>query len=210
MSEVISEMPVKNRIIHMLWSWGTVGLIYGTTRFMPGDRWLIPETWVEAHIPFNAGGIWLYLAFFLFIPWAFLFAQTNRILTLRYAIQISAILSGIVFILFPTSLTYPSFMADGINAEALKILLVVDTAQNCLPSLHAALTLLALISLWDWQKKIPNLIYLVIALLIGFSIIQLRRHLFIDVAAGLLVGVIAHLLAKKISGLFTKGARKHE
>ena len=196
MTGIISDMPVKDRIVQMLWSWATVGLIYGTTRFMPGERWLIPETWVEAQIPFNASGIWLYLAFFLFVPWAFLFAKKNRILTLRYSIQISALLSGIIFIVFPTSLTYPALIADGINTKALELLLAVDTAQNCLPSLHAALTLLALISLWNWQQKTQSLVYLIIALLIGFSIIQLRRHLFIDVAAGLLVGIIAQILAK--------------
>jgi membrane-associated phospholipid phosphatase len=130
------------------------------------------------------------------VPLAFLFAKENRIVTLRYAIQISAMISGIIFIMFPTSLSYPPLVAEGINAKALKMLLLVDTEQNCLPSLHAALTLLALISLWDWQKKITSLIYLVIAILIGFSIIQLRRHLFIDVAAGILVGLIAQGLAK--------------
>lgn len=204
-------MTTKDRLIHMLWSWGTVGLIYGTTRFMPGERWLIPETWVETRIPFSASGIWLYLAFFLFVPWAFFTAPENRIYHLRYAIQISAIISGIIFILFPTSLSYPTLPTDSIHATALHILLMVDTTQNCLPSLHAALTLLALTSLWDWKKRWQNLLYLSIAIAIGFSIIQLRRHLFIDVTAGLLVGLLSHLLATQyLSGQIPKGARHHE
>ncbi|MET0357259.1 MAG: phosphatase PAP2 family protein [Cellvibrio sp.] len=204
-------MTMKDRIIHMLWSWGTVGLIYGTTRFMPGERWIIPETWVETQIPFSASGIWLYLAFFLFVPWAFLSAPENRILKLRYAIQISAVISGIVFILFPTSLAYPTVPEEGFNAKALEILLIVDTAQNCLPSLHAALTFLALVSLWNWKNKFLSIFYLTIALLIGFSIIQLRRHLFIDVTAGLLAGLISLVLAKLIlTRTISNGARNHE
>ena len=200
-------MSRKERIVHMLWSWGTVSLIYGTTRFMPGTRWLIPETWMDAQITFSASGIWFYLAFFLFVPWAFFHAHASRIVRLRYAIQISAILSGIVFVFFPTSLNYPPLPADSIHAKLFEVLLMIDTVQNCLPSLHAAMTLLALLSLWDWKKKPQSIFYLVIALMIGVSIIQLRRHLLIDVTAGLLVGLIAQLLASKLLIRISKGAQ---
>ncbi len=203
-------MSNKDRITHMMWSWFTVSLIYGTTRFMPGQRWVIPETWLETQIPFNASGIWFYLAFFLFVPWAFLNAEAGRVIRLRYAIQISAILSGIVFVVFPTTLHYPPLPMDSIHAKLFGFLLMIDTAQNCLPSLHAAMTLLALFNLWDWQKKLQSILYLAIALLIGFSIIQLRRHLLIDVTAGLLAGVIAQLLAQKLLIRISDGAQNHE
>ncbi|RYY73523.1 MAG: phosphatase PAP2 family protein [Gammaproteobacteria bacterium] len=204
-------MSFKDRVIHMLWSWCTVGFVYGTTRFTPGARWIIPETWVDALIPFSTQGIWLYLSFFLFVPWAFLHAHENRILILRYAIQVSAIVSGIVFITFPSSLNYPAIVTEDISSKIFQILLMIDTTQNCLPSLHAALTLLALMSLWSWQKKLQSCVYLAIALLIGFSIIQLRRHLLIDVTAGLCVGLIAQLVVKNLRiRTILKGVRNNE
>jgi membrane-associated phospholipid phosphatase len=195
----------------MLWSWGTVGFIYGTTRFMPGERWIIPETRLDLAIPFNASGIWMYLAFFLFVPWAFLSSPAARVPALRGAIQLSALISGIIFILFPTSLNYPTLFEPSIHASALELLLAIDTAQNCLPSLHAALTSIALASLWQPGHYGRNFCYLAIAIAIGFSIIQLRRHLLIDVTAGIIVGLVSHGLATRfIRTTISKGARNHE
>ena len=42
---------------------------------------------------------------------------------------------------------YPSFDQMGISAGALNRLIAIDSSQNCFPSLHAALTLLAVLSL---------------------------------------------------------------
>lgn len=191
-------MSNRERIRHLLWSWLSVGFIYGTTRYMPGEHWIIPELWLDRQIPFNSAGVWLYLAFFIFVPWAFFKAEAARIYPLRYAIQISALISGIIFILFPSSLSYPTVMTEDIHTSAFKFLLAIDTTQNCLPSLHAALIFLGLLALWDWQKKWQSALYLLVTLAMAFSIIQLRRHLTLDVSAGVVVGIIAYFAAKKL------------
>ena len=203
-------MTLLNRIQHLAWSWCTVGFIYGTTRFAPGNQWIIPETTLDKLIPFNPQGIWFYLAFFLYVPLAFLVAPAERVLTLRYAVQISAAISGLVFIFFPTSISYPQTTGDDIHSTALGLLTFIDTRQNCLPSLHAALTFLCLLSLWDWKAKLRTFFFTGIACMIGFSIIQLRRHLSIDVAAGLLVGIFSHKLVTIYKTRFNAMERTYE
>lgn len=183
------------RLQQLAISWTTVGIIYGATRFTPGKPSLLSESWLDRQIPFNPAGVWLYLAFFLFVPWAFLSAETTKLLRLRYAIQLSAIISGLTFVLYPTTLTYPPIASNSIHAMATQWLLAIDTPQNCLPSLHGALMVSCLIALWNWQKKLHSIIYLSISLAIVFSIIQLRRHLTIDVSAGILVGIASYYFA---------------
>jgi hypothetical protein len=67
----MTALIIKQRFQPMLISWCLVGLIYGSTRFIPGDHWVIPEFWLDKQIPFSTTAIWLYLSFFLVVPFAF-------------------------------------------------------------------------------------------------------------------------------------------
>jgi membrane-associated phospholipid phosphatase len=199
MSEILkmSVLEFKQRIISMLIGWCAVGLIYGSTRFVPGEHWVIPELWLDQQIPFSTQGIWLYLSFFVVVPFAFLRAPLAKIKPMMIAILISAVISGLVFVIFPTTLVYPEFSQHTFADQLFYWLLWIDTAQNCLPSLHAALTVICLLALWNNQKIFLSLVYLIISLAIGFSIIQLRRHLSLDVGAGILVGIISYIVAAR-------------
>lgn len=187
---------IKERFQPMLISWCLVGLIYGSTRFIPGDHWLIPELWLDKQIPFSTSGIWFYLSFFLIVPFAFWRVPLERVKTMSTAIIISAVISGIFFVFFPSSLQYPQLMGSESLADKLfHLLLWIDTAQNCFPSLHAAITLISLLGLWQKQKTFANVFYLAVSLAIAYSIIQLRRHLTLDVTAGILLGAFAYAFA---------------
>lgn len=189
---------LKHRIISMLIGWCAVGIIYSSTRFIPGEHWVIPELWLDQQIPFSTQGIWLYLSFFVVVPFAFLSAPLAKIKPMMNAILISAVTSGLVFVIFPTTLVYPQFSQQTFADQVFYWLLWIDTAQNCLPSLHAALTVICLLALWSNQKCFLSLIYVIISLAIGFSIIQLRRHLSLDVGAGIFVGVISYIVALRL------------
>ena len=187
----------KQRFLPMLLSWCLVGLIYGSARFVGGEHWIIPETWVDKQIQFSTAGVWLYMAFFLWVPYAFWRAPLARIKPMAWAIASSAIISGVFFILLPSSLQYPQATNTGISDQAFAWLLWIDTEQNCFPSLHASVSLIGLLGLWQRGKFLINSLYLIILFAILFSIIQLRRHLVIDLSAGLLVGFVTYQLANK-------------
>ncbi len=191
----MSIVEFKQRIISMLMGWCVVGIVYGSTRFISGEHWIIPELWLDQQIPFSTQGIWLYLSFFVVVPFAFLSAPLVKIKPMTIAIIISALISGLVFVIFPTTLVYPEFNQKTLADQIFYWLLWIDTAQNCLPSLHASLTVICLLTLWNNQKILISLTYFVISLAIGFSIIQLRRHLSLDVGAGIFVGILAYIVA---------------
>jgi membrane-associated phospholipid phosphatase len=194
----MSVMEFKQRIMSMLIGWCAVGIIYGSTRFIPGKHWVIPELWLDQQIPFSTQGIWLYLSFFVVVHFTFLSAPLANFIPLMNAILASAVISGLVFVIFPTTLVYPEVNQQTFADQLFYWLLWIDTTQNCLPSLHAALTVVCLLALWNNQKIFLSLIYLVISLAIGFSIIQLRRHLSLDVAAGILVGILSYIVASRL------------
>lgn len=178
------------RLWQLLLGWGCVGIAYGLCEVLQGPGATLTETWIDLQIPFNPAGIWMYTTFFLLIPLTYFIADAARVLWLRKAMQCAALVSGVIFLACPTTLHYPPIAGDDINVYFLQLLLTVDSSQNCLPSLHGCLTLLCVWALQDFRFKLRSLIAIVWGVLICYSIIELRRHISIDLGAGLVCGLL--------------------
>ena len=102
-----------------------------------------------------------------------------------------------MFLLYPTTLAYPP-VGDGMgwSTQMLRLLQTMDSTQNCLPSLHGALTLLCAWALFERERPMRSLLAVLLTLGICYAIIALRRHVSIDLGAGLLVGLAGGALAK--------------
>lgn len=192
-----SSMTVRGRLLHLLAGWGSVGLVYFSSDVLQGQGILLPETALDRAIPYTDAAIWLYLSFFILIPYAYLAADAARVRWLARAMALSAVMCGVVFLLYPTTLAYPP-VGEGSawSTQALRMLQAADSAQNCLPSLHGALTLLCVWALCDTRQMLRSALVLVLGVAICYAIIALRRHVSIDLAAGLFVGIAGGMLAK--------------
>lgn len=177
--------------MRMLLGWGSAGLAYHIGRRYTGDALVIPENALDAMITFNPHAVWLYLSFFILMPYAYMSCSLKRLLPLQMSMQFAACVSGLIFVLCPTTLVYPNIMGESPSISLLKALLWVDSSKNCLPSLHASLTLISVWALWQPQRSWHNAFCVIWGILIAYSIIQLRRHLSLDVGAGLMVGLLA-------------------
>ncbi|MBB5367798.1 MULTISPECIES: phosphatase PAP2 family protein [unclassified Janthinobacterium] len=189
-------MKLRSRLLHLLAGWGSVGLVYFSSDVLQGQGALLPETALDRAIPYNDAAIWLYLSFFILIPYAYLVADTVRVRWLARAMMISALICGLVFLLYPTTLAYPPVgNGSGWSTQALRWLQAADSTQNCLPSLHGALTLLCVWALYDRLRLLRSTLAALLGVAICYAIIALRRHLGIDLAAGLAVGLAGGMLA---------------
>ena len=187
------------RLTHMTVGWGSVGVAYNLARHLQGPATVvIPETMLDRAIAFNPDGIWMYLSFFLLIPCAYLFAEARRLPWISRSMLVCALVCGIFYLACPTTLIYPEVMGQTLSANVLRGLVASDSAQNCLPSLHGALSLLAIWSLMP-RRDAPwaMLDFLRAALLvawggcIAWAVIQTRRHLALDFSAGVMVGCLS-------------------
>lgn len=196
------EAGLDVRLREMLIGWGSVGIVYSLSHALQGAGRVLPETALDRLIAFNPAGIWLYLSFFVFIPYTYLTVQASKLRWLRQSMQVCALVSGAVFLLWPTTLPYPDYAgyllasADRWSAALLRLLLWGDSPQNCLPSLHAGLTVLCAWALLDRQRPWRSALAVLAVVCICFSIVQLRRHLSIDVGAGLLAGIASGALCR--------------
>ncbi|UYA62456.1 Ser/Thr and Tyr protein phosphatase (dual specificity) [Pectobacterium sp. F1-1] len=172
------------RLKALLFGWGTVGVVYQLSAQFQGQGTVLPMSFVDEWIPFSPSAIWLYLSFFIIVPLSYLSCPIARLAGLRRATQLSALIAGAVYLVFPTTMVYPQVVGDDLSTRLLQLLLLIDSPQNCLPSLHIALTVLAVWAMSDRQHKVKTGLYLLWGAAIAFSILQLRRHLFIDLVTG--------------------------
>ncbi|WEF12253.1 phosphatase PAP2 family protein [Pectobacterium actinidiae] len=178
------------RLKALLFGWGTVGVVYQLSAQFQGQGTVLPTSLVDEWISFSASAIWLYLSFFIIVPLSYLSCPMARLAGLRQATQLTAVMTGVVYLIFPTTMVYPQVVGDDLSTRALQLLLRIDSPQNCLPSLHMALTVLAVWAMSDGQQKVKTGFYLLWGVAIAFSILQLRRHLFIDLVTGAMLAGI--------------------
>ena len=190
-------MTLLKRLFYLLAGWGSVGLVYFSSDLLQGQGMVLPETFVDRAIAYSDAAIWLYLSFFILIPYTYLVATPPRVRWLARAMAISALMCGLVFLLYPTTLAYPP-VGDGMgwSTQMLRLLQTMDSTQNCLPSLHGALTLLCAWALLARDKPLRSVLAVLLTLGICYAIIALRRHVSIDLGVGLLVGLAGGALAK--------------
>lgn len=189
---------------HMLLGWGLVGIVYNLSDRLQGGGQVITPSWIDNQIPFSSSAIWLYLSFFLIIPLGYFLAPINAVRWLARAMQISALGAGAIYLGWPTTLHYPVDAGQGISAQFLAALTVVDSAQNCLPSLHITLTILAVWAISKGKHFLRTLVFILWGVAIAFSILQLKRHLFVDLVGGMVLAFVGGMLAQWITGCNNK------
>ena len=175
---------LRQRLKYMLLGWGTVGFIYSLCDRLQGEGYRLSPLWFDSVIPFSPDAVWLYLSFFLIVPLGYLLTAYDRVQWLVRAMQCAALGAGIIYVLWPTTMTYPSLTEAGGASDVLGWLIVIDSSQNCFPSLHAALTVLAVWAIAAGRRRWMSVASIIWAVAIAFSILQLKRHLFIDLVAG--------------------------
>ena len=200
----VREFEVGNPwwvLYQMVLGWGTVALVYFGVAWFDADLVIIPEVWFDRQLPFTEKAIWVYCSFFILIPYTYFTVAPERLLPLRYAMQISAAVSGLFFIFLPTSLIYPEISPHGISAGMLSLLVALDSPNNCFPSLHASLTTICVLMSMHRQSVLRSLIIVLLGLAILLSIILLRRHLTIDVSGGVILGIVSCAVVRFFSSV---------
>jgi membrane-associated phospholipid phosphatase len=190
MKQPVTQVPLRERMMMMLAGWGTVGLCYALGRATPRVARVLHEGALDRLVAFDSAAVWPYLSFFMFVPAAYLCATPDRLRPLTRAMQLSAVVAAAVFVAWPTTLVYPAIPSGTTSAVVLAALASSDSTQNCLPSLHGALTLLCVVALWQRERPWRSAFMLAWGLAVMWSIVAARRHLFVDLGAGVMLGAV--------------------
>lgn len=120
------------RLKQMLLGWGTVGVIYNFSDYLQGEGYQLTPSIIDNLIAFSLRCVAVSLVFFI-VPLGYLSTPLCHLRWLARSMQISALVAGVFYLLWPTTMHYPSFDQMGISAGALNRLIAIDSSQNCFP-----------------------------------------------------------------------------
>lgn len=170
------------------------GVFYGGVGFLPWLKpYVIQENIVDKTIGFHSNSIYLYISFFFYIYLSFLIVKKEQAIQLSILIPASAFFASVFYYFFPTTIVGVSqvFTSDVVTDFLYKIMNSHDTHNNCLPSLHGAISVICGYYLIKNSKSyLIKLCYVVWGLAICWSAIAIRQHLSVDIIAGIIYGSV--------------------
>ncbi len=191
----------KNKIklgtVVMAWA----AIIYLIPNHFPASvPHLLPFTWVDQLVPLVPWTIWIYASELILIAVSYLLAKdmenVNKYIYSFLAIQT---LSCIIFVFWPT--TYPRDLfplPPDLPIESLTFQLftssrILDSPNNCFPSLHvSSVYLSSFIFLHEQKKKFP--LFLCWATAVALSTLTTKQHYMADIVSGFTLSVFFYWL----------------
>ena len=150
----------------------------------------------------------MWYLFLILIP--LLILKYNKKVFDKYIVVsiVYAILEGIIFILFPTTMNRQPLVVTDISTWVVDIIYKVDTPVcNLFPSAHCAFSILFIISILDVKevKKEYKILIIISSLLIILSTLFIKQHVVVDVLGALLIVPIYYILRKRKINLEESG-----
>ena len=200
----------KNRIIILFGAFIFQTLIYFITKLFQNNPVYLNNA-IDDRIPFIPSFVIFYVMWYLFlilIP--LLILKYNKKVFDKYIVVsiVYAILEGIIFILFPTTMNRQPLVVTDISTWVVDIIYKVDTPVcNLFPSAHCAFSILFIISILDVKevKKEYKILIIISSLLIILSTLFIKQHVVIDVLGALLIVPIYYILRKRKINLEESG-----
>jgi membrane-associated phospholipid phosphatase len=156
----------------------------------------VPELPLDRLVPLQPAWALVYGALYLFVillP-VFLVCREEHIRRTVFAYLMVWITSYVCFLVYPTMAPRPAEVAgDGFIVWGLRFLYKADPPFNCFPSLHVAHSFVSALTCYRVHRGV-GLAAGISASLIAVSTLFTKQHYVLDVIAGTLLALVAHLV----------------
>ena len=183
--------------------------MYFISKLFQGQPHIIGNCIDEA-IPFNAWFIIPYFVWYLLlfaVPYYIYIKDKNRFCKYIINYFFITLIANIIFLLYPSIVIRPEFETTGILTFITNFIYWVDTpAINCFPSLHCAMSMLFILMICpmkSYNNKFRLFIFF-ISVLIMFSTLFTKQHVFIDLVSGDILAFVVFLIFKNNKKLVKK------
>lgn len=156
---------------------------------------------MELAIPFIPDFFWIYISLYLlfFLPPFFLGVSQLELLGKR--LVLATLISGAVFLIFPTQLGFERSVPDGFYVGVFTNLFAIDLPHNMAPSLHVVYSAFILLAVYNASSnRAVRSIALLWLLLVSVSTLLVHQHHLIDI-------VSAWAITFLVGSIFIKGEK---
>jgi len=156
--------------------------------------WWVPEAPWDAAITVNPVAVYPYFSFYLLLLWAGLGSEEKEFVVFARSVAVIALVSHFCFFLLPSGVS-----REGVNIEnppwLYSWLCSWDAPRNAIPSLHASLSTLSVLTLSRvrWRLVATALWGVVVF----WSAVALRQHVSWDLIAGATLAVVVWGVQRK-------------
>jgi membrane-associated phospholipid phosphatase len=166
-------------------------LSYGLTNHYPVRvPRRLPSFAVESTVSLIPWTCWVYLSYFALLVVSGLRLRSGRdAMRSMGAIAFVITVSGVIFLLVPTTIDRPPLAGEGVSVNVLRWLRGIDPPNNCFPSLHVAMACVCslLVIRTDRRRGLPLLPW---TILISISTLTTKQHYLLDVMGGAVLAVL--------------------
>lgn len=187
----------------LLVGWPIYIILFMITERIPPERCHVVHCVLDDMIPFNEYFAIFYYGWYALVAvslFYFLLYDAKRFKELQIFIIITQALAISIYFIYPTmQIGRPDILGDNIFCDLMRFMYSVDTPTGVCPSLHVAYSL-GVVSVWLKRKKTSiGLKWFVVmfSILVCCSVVLVKQHSVIDVAAGLCVSLIAEYVVYK-------------
>lgn len=170
-------------------------LIYFLTKLVQEKAFVLNSS-LEDKIPFISWFVYFYIIWYpmlLIIPIC-IYNKKKDVFYRYFSVYIiSVLICGIIFVLFPTTLTRPVIKGTDITSFLVNKVYELDTpATNCLPSIHCLVSILFMYGIRKLRiNNVWKAIVYVLSICIILSTFFIKQHVILDLLAAIAVIAIA-------------------
>ncbi len=172
----------------------------------------VPLTFIDRWVELDPKWIWFYVSYYPLLIVAFFLTTGHAAQKVYYESMILSALVGLfVFWLFPTEVPRDIYAWHGTfdrSADLLEYIRRADRNVNCAPSMHVGMSFLAAAAISLVTKWRGRTVVWALFLAICFSTMAVKQHYFVDLVAGLGLGLVTFAIMLRRHGLLLKPAER--
>lgn len=159
-------------------------LVYGTSAWLSAQRTDVHALYFswEREIVLWPAMLWVYASILPLMILPVFYLQVSTLNRLAWRMAAAVVVAGLVFLIYPARLGYPTAQAVPL---AFDYLYWLDSPYNVFPSLHIALSALVVFSLLPAMGGVERVLLGAWLVAISASVLLVHQHHLLDVVGGI-------------------------
>ncbi|MBT5337724.1 phosphatase PAP2 family protein [Candidatus Falkowbacteria bacterium] len=188
----------KYPIALVVYTAGVLGY-WVTNQFQVFEPTTMPLTWVDQAVPFWPASVLVYLAIIpVILPVPFIIDNENMFKRAMLATVLMSTFSFLIYVFVPTHYPIRQDLLEQIQSPfwrwGYETMYAFDSSANCFPSFHVSVATTLTFIYFKEKMKLFRW-HVVICSVIIFTTLTTKQHYFWDIVGGVLVALMAYVIA---------------